>query len=395
MTARWVASWTAAQQRAGPADLPPPPLRQLADATLRQTVRLSAGGSRMVLRLSNAFGDTALPVTSVFAGRPRSGRAGSRAVEAGSAAAVTFGGRSGVLVAAGGQAVSDPLEYPVAAGTVLTVTVHLAGSRAGGSVTSHPGSRTTSHLLAGNHAAGQDLPGAVAVDHWYFLSGVDVWADAAAAVALGDSLTDGRGSTTNGNDRWPDQLSARLNSAPHGAGVAVVNQALGGNRVLRDGTGPAVLSRLSRDVLEVRGARWLIVFAGVNDIGTAPATAAAQREVTGGLAAAYDSIAGVAHARGIAVYGATLTPFGGSEYDDPGGHRETARRDVNDRIRASRRLDGVLDFDRAVRDPAEHRRLAARADGGDHLHLTPAGYRALALAVPDGLFARPGPGRAG
>ncbi|MGH3297570.1 MAG: SGNH/GDSL hydrolase family protein, partial [Trebonia sp.] len=216
----------------------------------------------------------------------------------------------------------------------------------------------------------------------------------AAAVILGDSLTDGRGSTTNGNDRWPDQLLDRLRSHGDSAGVAVLNQGIGGNQVLRDGLGPSIVSRLDRDVLAVSGVEWLVVFAGVNDIGAADATQAAQRQVAAELCSAYEEIAAKAHAAGITVYGATLTPFAGSgPYDDPAGHREAARQAVNAWIRASDRFDAVLDFDHAVRDPLTPRRLRPSLDGGDRLHLNPAGYQALASAVPASLFLR-FPGRA-
>ena len=200
-----------------------------------------------------------------------------------------------------------------------------------------------------------------------------------ATVVLGDSLTDGRGSTTDGNDRWPDQLSARLRG-----GHAVLNQAAGGNRVLQDGLGPSALARLDRDVLALGGAATLIVFEGVNDIGTAAATPEAQQRVGDDLRAAYDQIVTRAHARGLRVYGATLTPFGGNEgYDDPGGLRERTRAGLNGWIRGGGRFDRVLDFDAAVRDPADPRRLLPAYDTGDHLHLNPAGYGALAAAVPE------------
>ena len=273
------------------------------------------------------------------------------------------------------------------------MTVYLADGQASDDITSHPGSRTTSYLLAGDHVGDPDLAGATPVDHWYFLSGVEVWAPAAteAAVMLGDSLTDGRGSTTNGNDRWPDQLLARLQARPGPPAPAIVNEAAGGNRLLNDGLGPNALARLDRDVLAQSGAAWLVVFEGVNDIGTADATQAAQRQAAADVVAAYQQIIVRAHAQGIRVYGATLTPFGGNTlYDDPAGYREAARQTVNRWIRASGRFDAVIDFDRAVRDPEQPTRLRAALDSGDHLHLDPAGYGVLAATVPAGLF-RPGP----
>jgi lysophospholipase L1-like esterase len=244
-------------------------------------------------------------------------------------------------------------------------------------------------LIAGNHVTDQDLPGATPVDHWYFLSGLEVWStNTTAGVAiLGDSLTDGRGSTTNMNNRWPDDLLHRLQARADTADVAVLNQAAGGNRVLHDGLGPNGLGRLDRDVLAQSGIHWLIVFEGVNDIGTADATEAAQQQDAADLIAAYDQIIERAHAVGIRVYGATITPFGGNTgYDDPAGLREAARQQVNTWIRTSHRFDAVIDFDKEARDPQDPRQLLPAYDVGDHLHLNPLGYQALADAVPAALF---------
>jgi len=396
LTGRWVGIWTAAPQRAEPADLPPPPFTRdglvLPDSTLRQTIRVSAGARRIRLRISNTFGAADLGVARVGVARPGGGRAGVSTVEPGTSRAVTFAGRPGVVVAAGDHEASDPVDFPVAAGASVTVTMYLAGGQqAAGGVTAHPGSRTTSYLTAGDHVTDPRLARAVPVDHWYLIDAVEACPPAgqrvAAAVILGDSLTDGRGSTTNGNDRWPDQLLDRLRAQGNADGIALLNQGIGGNRVLRDGLGPAVLARVDRDGLAVAGVRWLVVFAGVNDIGTADATRAAQRTVAADLCAAYERIAAKARAAGIWACGATLTPFGGSDpYDDPGGHREAARQAVNGWIRAGRGFDAVLDFDQAVRDPRAPARLRAAVDSGDHLHLNPAGNRALAEAVPPGLF---------
>ncbi len=389
----WVHTWAAMPQLTEPGNLPPPPFTQdglvLADATVRQTVRVSVGGNELRLRFSNAFGGTALPITAVSVARPVGGQAGVSAVEPGSARPVTFNGRASVVVPVGAQMVSDPVWFPLTARANLTVTTYLADGQASNEITSHPGSRTTTHLLAGNHVADAELAGATPTDHWYFLSGVEVPTPrtTSTAVMLGDSLTDGRGSTTNLNDRWPDQLLDRLQSRPATAGVAVVNQAAGGNRVLNDGLGPNALARLDRDVLAQSGVRWLVVFEGVNDIGTAEATEAAQKQVAADLIGAYEQIVVRAHAQGIRVYGATLTPFGGNTaYDDPGGFREAARQTVNQWIRTGGRFDAVLDFDRASRDPAQPRQLLPALDVGDHLHLNPAGYKVLADAVPDRLF---------
>jgi lysophospholipase L1-like esterase len=391
----WVDSWTSTPQAAEPDNLPPAPFTRdtvvFPDTTLRQTIRVSLGGQRIRLRISNVFGGAPLPVTAVSVAQPVGGRAGVSGIRAGTARPVTFGGRASMVVPVGAQIVSDPLDYPVAARANLTVTIYLAQGQASTSITSHPGSRTTSYLVPGDHLIDADLPGAVSVEHWYLLSGLEVSAGpgAAAVVTLGDSLTDGRGSTTDGNDRWPDQLFDRLQRDRSTDAVAVVNQATGGNRVLNDGLGPAALARLDRDVLARSGARWLVVFEGVNDIGTAGATTADQRRVADDLLAAYDQIITRAHAVGLLVYGATLTPFGGNTgYDDAQGTREAARQAVNHWIRTGHRFDAVIDFDRAVRDPADPRRLLPAADLGDHLHLNPNGHRLLADAVPGALFGR-------
>jgi lysophospholipase L1-like esterase len=243
--------------------------------------------------------------------------------------------------------------------------------------------------VRGDHVEATDLEGAASVDHWYFLSAVETWSPARtrATVVLGDSLTDGRGSTTNHNDRWTDRLMTRLRADRRTADTAVLNQAAGGNRVLNDGLGPNGLSRVDRDVLVQPGVTSLVVFEGVNDIGTAPATPEAQRDVADQLIAAYDQIIMRAHAQGIRVYGATITPFGGNAaYDDAAGHREAARQRVNDWIRTSGRFDAVVDLDRAARDKDDPRRLRPDLDVGDHLHFNPEGYRVLAEAFPLRLF---------
>jgi lysophospholipase L1-like esterase len=390
---RWIPSWVAMPQLTEPNNLPPAAFIRdgvvLPDTTLRQTVHVSIGAGRWRVRFSNAFGGAVLPITAAAVALPAGGRAGVSAIRPGTSRPVTFGGRPAVSVPVGAQVVSDPVDLDVPAQANLTVTVYLAAGQASTAITSHPGSRTTSYLLAGDHHEAADLPGATPVDHWYLLSAAEAWtgADARALAVLGDSLTDGRGSTTNGNDRWPDRLLARLQAGSATRAVAVLNQAAGGNRVLQDGLGPNALARLDRDVLAQAGVAWLIVFEGINDIGTAAATPEAQRAVAEELIFAYDQIVTRAHALGLRVFGATLTPFGGNEgYDDAGGLREAARQAVNRWIRRGGRFDTVLEFDAAVRDPADPRRLAPAFDVGDHLHLNPAGYQALAGAVPLRLF---------
>jgi lysophospholipase L1-like esterase len=382
----WVDTWVSTPQPTAPDNLPPPPFtrdgRVLAGGTLRQTVRVSVGGPQLRLCFSNAFGGAALPITSVAVAHPIGGAAGVSAIEPGTARRATFGGRPAVVVPEGAEVESDPLDFDVPAGANLAVTVYLAGGQASHDITSHPGSRTTSYLLAGDRVADPELPGATPVDHWYFLCGLRVPARAGTAVAVmvGDSLTDGRGTTTNRNDRWPDRLFDRLRSDPDTRDVAILNHGVGGSRLLDD-------ARLVSRALARPGLRWLLVFKGVNDIGTAAATRTAQERVASDLVAAYDQIVTGVRRRGVRVYGATLLPFGGNaDCDDPAGHRESARQAVNEWIRTGGGFDDVVDFDLAVRDPADPRRLSPAFDEGDHLHLNPTGYQALADAVPARLF---------
>jgi len=417
----WVASWGCALQEPDGDDDP-----SLAGAVLRQTIRISLAGQWARLRLSNEYGRAPLRIAAAAVALPPDDRAGANAIVPASSRAVTFAGAPGVSIPAGGLVTTDPFGLPAAARSNLTVTLRFAAGAPVTGLTTHPGSRTTSHVVpaaeradlgaaehvvpaaeradlgaaehadprAAEHADVHDalLPAAVPVAHWYFLSALEIkpygatagGATApAVAVLLGDSLTDGRGSTTDGNDRWPDQL---LDLLP--ADIGIVNQAAGGNRVLRDGLGIAAIRRFDRDVLGCAGAAWLVVFEGVNDIGMADATVAAQRRIGDELIAAYGQLVDRAHAAGVLVYGATITPFGGHEYDDPAGLREATRRRVNAFIRGGGRFDAVLDFDAAVRDPRHRRRVRDGLHVGDGLHLRPEGYAVLARAVPPRLFAR-------
>jgi lysophospholipase L1-like esterase len=262
--------------------------------------------------------------------------------------------------------VSDPVDFDLATLSDLAVTIQVRdGSDA---ITGHPGARCTSYLQRGDAVTVPDLPNAARTPHWYYLCGIDVEAtEAMAAVAvLGDSITDGRGSPTDGNGRWTDHLARRLQQSADTTRVGVLNQGLGGNRLLKDGLGPNALARLDRDVLAQPGVRWLIVLEGINDLGTRSATA-------DDVIAAYEQILVRGHARGLHVYGATLLPCEGSAYFNP--DLEAARQKINTWIRGAGHFDAVIDFDVATRDPDQPSRLATAVDGGDHLHPGPEGYR--------------------
>ncbi|MDQ1295376.1 MAG: hypothetical protein QG608_3261 [Actinomycetota bacterium] len=390
---RWINTWVSMPQLTETHNLPPAPFtgtnQVLVNSTLRQTVHTTVEGKQLRLRFSNAFGGANLPITKVAVALPLGGKAGVSAIRPGTSEPVTFQGKASTVVPVGAQVVSDPIAFAVAPDSDVTVTMYLAQGQASTNVTSHPGSRTTSYMLSGDNVTNNDLPGATSADHWYFLSGLEVWAPGTtgALAVLGDSLTDGRGSTTNLNNRWPDALFDRLVVRSDIPPTAILNQAAGGNRVLNDGLGPNALARLDRDILVQGGVDRMIVFEGVNDIGTAAATSAAQNQVAADLIDAYDQIVRRAHTLGIRVYGATLLPFGqNTGYDDPTGYRRAARSTVNEWIRTSGRFDAVLDFDRVVRDSNNPEQLKAAYDDGDRLHLNPAGYAALAESVPTQLF---------
>jgi lysophospholipase L1-like esterase len=258
--------------------------------------------------------------------------------------------------------------------------------------TGHPGSRATSWNAHGDLVSAARLPGADHVDHWYQLSGVDVLEPqgAAAVVALGDSITDGHASTTNGNDRWTDVLAARLQASPASRNVSVLNQGIGGNHLLTDGLGPNTLARFDRDVLAQAGVHWLIILEGINDLGgltrSGEVSTAEHSALTSSILSAYEQIILRAHAAGIRVIGATITPDKGSAYYHPGSASEADRQVINAWIRQPGHFDEVIDFDQLVRDPGQPDRLLPAYDCGDHLHPNPAGYHAMGAGIPLALF---------
>ncbi len=384
----WVATWGASQQI--PEPLNELPLEDLRDATVRQIFHLSIGGAALRVHLSNAFGTEALRFTSVHIAHPLS--TSSPAIDPSSDQPLTFASKPDVVVPPGAEFVSDPVNWKVAPLSDIAVTFHLdvPPSRE----TSHPGSRATSYYVHGDAVGAATLLEPKHVDHWFQVSEIDVQVppEAGAVVVLGDSITDGHGATTNGNDRWTDDLAARLQSSPQTRNIGVSNQGIGGNNLLVDGLGPNALSRFDRDVLAPAGVRWLIVFEGVNDLGglartaeVPPADHAAQVER---VLAAYRQIIERAHAHNLRVLGATITPYVGSDYYHPSPTSEADRQAVNQWIRAAGHFDGVIDFDAVVRDPNHPDQLLPAFDCGDHLHPSPAGYKAMAEAIPLTVFAR-------
>ena len=386
-TAHWVGSWAASQQVPETQNLLD--TEAMRDATLRQIVHLSVGCDRLRVRMSNAFGTAPLHLTAVHVARPVS--AASATIDAGSDTAVTFHGAPDVTIPAGAEYLSDAVVFPVAALSNLAITFHVDQPPTG--ETGHPGSRATSYVVHGDMVSAVSLPDAKMVDHWYQISGVDVVGPekAAAVVTLGDSITDGHGATTNGNDRWPDVLAARMQADKSTRANGVLNEGIGGNRLLLDGLGPNALARFDRDVLAQTAVRAVIVLEGVNDLGTLTrdhdAPAEEHAALVSRIEAAYTQMIERAHAHGIRVIGATILPFAGSGYYHPGPESEADRQAVNAWIRGAGHFDGVVDFDKLTRDPAHPDRLLPAYDSGDHLHPSPVGYKAMGDAVPLKLLA--------
>jgi len=400
----WVVSWAASQQIPEPQNaLPADDLR---DTSLRQIVHLSLGGTALRVHISNAFGIAPLHLPSVHIAHPI--LPSTSAIDPATDRALTFAGHTDVTIPPGAEMLSDPVNTVVAPLSDIAVTIHYDTPPS--VQTGHPGSRATSYYVHGALVSAAILDTPQQVDHWYQISAIDVLAPAPAAgiVALGDSITDGHGATTNGNDRWTDVLAARLQAAspdprpqsPDPTRIGVANAGIGGNHLLTDGLGPNVLARFDRDVLAQAGVRYLIVFEGVNDLGGlaihGEVPQADHDALVARILAAYQQIIARAHSHGIRVFGATITPYVGSAYYHPGPLSEADRQAVNTWIRATAaagnqgapHFDAVLDFDAVVRDPAHPDQLLPAYDCGDHLHPSPAGYRAIANSIPLTLFAQ-------
>lgn len=378
----WVTTWGCAPQLTEPNNLPPVPL---ANSTLRQFVRASVGGRNLRVRFSNLFGTDAATIRSAhIALAAGKGSAGSGEINPVTDKMLTFSGAVEVVIPRGESVLSDPVDFDLPALANVAVSAYL-GDISATTVTGHPGSRTTSFVVASNSVSAASLPDAKKTAHWYLITGIEVQSDSSGKtiVVLGDSITDGRGSTTDGNNRWPDILARRLSTNTPTANVAVVNMGIGGNAIF-GGLGPAAIKRFDRDVLEQSGVRYFILFEGVNDIGSRNSSMTTATN----LVDACEQMASKARARGIRAYGATITPFGGSGYYSE--LHEQERQYVNAWIRTNTVFDGVIDFDAAVRDPGALTKFQAAFHPGlnanDWLHLNPAGYKAMGDAIDLNLF---------
>lgn len=376
----WVATWATAQQVVEPHNCPPAP--GLAGNSLRQIVQTSISGKVVRIKLSNEFGRE--PVTVNAAEMARAATAGSSSdIMPGTEVGLSFGGHRSVTIQPGELVTSDPVRFPMGERQNVAITLHL-GQASSTSVTGHPGSRTDSYLAEGQTS---DFGQAVNTAHWYLIDAIEVEAEkkACAVVVLGNSITDGRGSTTNGQNRWTDNLSRRLLANAKTRRVAVLNMGLGGNCVLFGGLGPTGRSRYRRDLFGQEGVKYIILFEGVNDLGgRGDALDKADRIVE-----VYKQIIAEAHERGIYVYGAPVMQFKGNGYYSD--NHEAGRQRLNQWIRTSGLLDGVIDFDAVMGDPDDPARLNADyLFEHDYLHPNAEGYVRMADCIDLKLFQRKG-----
>jgi lysophospholipase L1-like esterase len=393
----WVATWTtavvarpavlppAAAPAAPPAPnapAPPPPPITPNNQTLREIVHTSVGGTRARVVFANTFGTTAMNIGGAsIALRDR-----DAAIVPASLRKLTVNGSQAFRIPAGATVLTDAVDLQVPARADLAVDVFVPDDLGGGSslITFHNGANQTSYASApGNHVGETAIDGGAITRSWFLLSRVEVAAmpRVGAIAAFGDSITDGTRSTPDTNNRWPDHLARRI-----GTGFAVMNVAIAGNRVLTEGNAPGgfggnaginALARFDRDVLAQPGVTHVVVMEGINDIG------AAQAAVED-LIAAHRQLVERAHARGLRIYGATLTPYEGAAYFTPEG--EAKRKALNQWIRTSGLYDAVIDFEAVIRDPAAPAKMRAEFDSGDHLHPNDAGYKAMGEAVDLSLF---------
>jgi lysophospholipase L1-like esterase len=392
----WVATWATAQQAVrvapqiivGGRALPTPvgiglqaaPGANFKNQTVRMIAHASIGGSRVRIELFNAVGGQAVNMGAAHIAL----RAKGSEIVAGSDRALTFHGQPGCTLRPGVSTVSDPVDLNIPKLADLAVSLYFPGET--GPPTSHALGLHTAYISeVGDFTEQASIANAATVASYYYLASIDVLAPAksAAIVALGDSITDGSHSTVDADRAWPTVLAARLQANKATASFAVVNEGIGGNQVLKDGAGVSALARFDRDALGVPGVEWVMILESINDIGS---MARADGTLTAAdLIGALDQMVERAHMHGIKVAGCTLTPYHGASYYSDAG--EAIREAVNDWIRKGGAFDAVVDFEAAVRDPANPKEFRADLQTGDHLHPSDAGYAAMANAVDLGIFA--------
>ena len=377
----WVATWATASY---PMPGPPGHFGQ-ADTTYREIVRSSLPGPLLRVEFTNRYGTEPLRIGAAHIALAGSGGE----IKLASANALTFAGQASIVIPAGAVAVSDPAALNVPANTDLAVSIFIPAQTIN-VVSQHGAAFTTSYIAQGNVVGQKSLPSPHAFTSWAFLRAVDVQAayNTEAIVAFGDSITDGTHSTLDGHDSWPSLLARRLRDNAKTRHVAILNEGIGGNRLLHFGTGPSALSRFDDDAITLPGVHYLILLEGINDIGHAedgrPASPAAHDATLEDLIQADVQLIARAHDHGIKVYLATLTPYQGAGYASPAGQK--MRDELNQWIRTQKVADGILDFDQATRDKLNPEVFAPANDSGDHLHPSPTGYKAIANSIDLKLF---------
>ncbi len=376
----WVDTWSAAPDTTGPA---------LNDQTVRQIVRVSAGGSEARIRLSNLFGTAPITLGPAHIAL----HAGGADTVSGSDQVLLFNGRPTVTIAKGESVLSDPVKMDVKPLQELAVSLYAPADAQSHASTAHNAGWATAYLtVSGDAAAAVHYPQGEVSGMRFFLTDVEVSGPAAKAtvVTFGDSITDGAGSAQDANTRWPDYLAERLQADAKLSSIGVANAGIGGNRILHDNYGPGALSRFDRDVLDKPRVRWIVLLEGINDIGGSGYALDAKDKVSSQqLIDGMKILVARAHAKHVKIFGATLTPYGGSGWPYHRVAGEKTREEVNEWIRRSGAFDGVADFDKAVRDPAAPEKMLPAYDSGDHLHPNSAGYKAMAQAVDLKWFSTP------
>jgi lysophospholipase L1-like esterase len=373
----WIGTWACAQMQVEPNNMPPAP--GLAENTLRQIIRVSIGAKRMRLRFSNIFSDQPTVLKSVSIANVIN----APIIDLKTQKVLRFNGISEITIGPEQEVFSDAFDFELQPGQLLAITIHYGATSV--KTSGHPGSRTTSYILEGDNIQNAFFDNAIKTDHWYSIMGLDVVANksSAAIVCLGNSITDGRGSGTNKQNRWTDILSARLLANKKTKNIGVLNLGIGGNCVIKGGLGPTALNRFDRDVLSQKGTKWLVLLEGINDIGGIknPEDAPVKAKE---LIEAYKEMINKAHAKGIKVYGCTILPFAKSFYDAP--HKQEARDIVNNWIRNSKAFDAVIDFDKAMASEEGSKAILSNMHDGDFLHPNQAGYLRMGEAIDLNLF---------
>ncbi len=371
---------------ASPSGRPPAYIYGTEDITLREIVHVSIGGPQVRVVFTNEFGTDPLAIAAAHIGVSQGGSTIN--LVSASSAGLTFGGRASVTLPPGALIVSDPVAINLPAESDLAVSFFLPAQPIH-QLSQHGGADQTSYRAPGNVVGAKTLDSPAEFRSWIFLKGVDVIAPArgSAVVAFGDSITDGAYAAVDQNARWPDELARRLVANPKTANIGVLNEGIGGNRILHDNAGPSALARFDRDVIAQAGAKYVIILEAINDIGHAYDTKRPFDVVSADdLITGYKQMSERAHMHGIKVYFATLTPYTGAGYMSPAG--EEVRQALNKWIRTTHEIDGFIDFDKATADPAHPDTFLPAYDHGDHLHPSDPGYKAMGDAIDLNLFTK-------